>query len=211
VGFDLMELSMKFNNATVEDLRRAKKVVDRLKMEEVAILFPRLKGELRIVTYSDASFANLTDGVSSGRGHVIFLADEQNHAAPLNWTTNKVKRVVHSTLAAEALSLLQCLGTAEYIRFILAEAMMTKPAEVPIVSYVDNDDLYKSLHSTTLVSDKKLRIDIASIKQTMKEENVSVCWLQSSEMLADSLTKKGADTNKLMSVIQTGRLPTITL
>ena len=111
-------------------------------------------------------------------------------------------------LQFSSLSLLQCLGTAEYIRFILAEAWHIKPAEVPIVSYVDNDDLYKSLHSTTLVSDKKLRIDIASIKQTMSEENVSVCWLQSSDMLADGLTKKGADTSKLMSVIQSGRLPT---
>ena len=65
----------------------------------------------------------------------------------------------------------QCLDTAEYIRYILSEALRVKPASIPIVSYVDNNDLYKSLHSTTLVSDKKLRIDIASIKQTMAEGN----------------------------------------
>ena len=118
-----------------------------------------------------------------------------------------MKRVVHSTFAAEALSLQQCLDTAEYIRYILSEALRVKPASIPIVSYVDNNDLYKSLHSTTLVSDKKLRIYIASIKQTMSEGNVSVLWLQSSEMIADGLTKKGADTSKLMAVIRSGRLP----
>ena len=210
VGFDLMELSMRFNNATVSDLRRAKKVVDRLNTEEVAILFPRLSAEkLSIRTYSDASFANLIDGVSSGRGHVIFLVDENNQAAPLHWTSNKVKRVVNSTLAAEALSLLQCLGTAEYIRYILAEAMKLKPSLIPIYSFIDNNDLHNSLHSTSLVSDKKLRIDIASIKQTMSEENVSVYWLRSSDMLADCLTKKGADTRKLLSAIQHGCLPKV--
>ena len=109
-----MELSMRFNNATIDDLRRAKKAIDRLQTDDVEILFPRLsKNELSIRTYSDASFANLIDGVSSGRGHIIFLVDEQNRCAPLHWTTNKVKRVVHSTLAAEALSLQQCLSTAE--------------------------------------------------------------------------------------------------
>ena len=81
-----------------------------------------------------------------------------------------------------------------------------KPSSIPIFSYVDNNDLYTSLHSTTLVSDKKLRIDIAAIKQTMSEENVSVYWLRSSEMIADCLTKKGADSSKLLSVIQQGKL-----
>ena len=206
-GFDLMELSMRFNNATIDDLRRAKKAIDRLQTDDVEILFPRLsKNELSIRTYSDASFANLIDGVSSGRGHIIFLVDEQDRCAPLHWTTNKVKRVVHSTLAAEALSLQQCLSTAEYIRYILAEAFRMKPTSIPIFSYVDNNDLYTSLHSTTLVSDKKLRIDIAAIKQTMSEENVSVYWLRSSEMIADCLTKKGADSSKLLSVIRQGKL-----
>ena len=115
--------------------------------------------------------------------------------------------MVHSTLAAEALSLQQCLSTAEYIRFILAEAWRVKPNTIPIFSYIDNNDLYSALHSTTLVSDKKLRIDIAAIKQTMTEENVSVQWLRSTEMIADCLTKKGADSSTLMSVIQQGQLP----
>ena len=53
VGFDLMELSMRFNNANVADLRRAKKVVDKLMMEEMTILFPRLTGRLSVVTYCE--------------------------------------------------------------------------------------------------------------------------------------------------------------
>ena len=69
-------------------------------------------------------------------------------------------------------------------------------------------DLHKSLHSTTPVTDKKLRIDIASIKQTISEGNVSVFWVRSKQMLADSLTKKGADASNLISVIQHGQLPT---
>ena len=175
VCFDLMELSMRFNNACVSDLKRAKKVVDRLNMDEITVLFPRLTGKVSIQTHSDASFANLVDTVSSGRGHVIFLVDEYQQAAPLSWTANKVKRVVSSTLAAETLSLHECLNTAEYIRFMLAEAMKVDSITIPIHAHVDNDDLYKALHSTSMVSDKKLRIDIASIKQTMSEGDIQGC------------------------------------
>ena len=175
-------------------------------MNKISILFPRLSGKLSIITHSDASFANLIDTVSSGQGHVVFLADEQQRVAPISWSANKIKRVVSSTLAAKALSLQECLNTAEFIRFILAESMRVESASIPIFAYVDNNDLYKSLHSTSMVSDKKLRIDIASLKQRMSEGNISVTLVESKEMLADCLTKKGADVRKLMSVLQHGRI-----
>ena len=50
---------MKFNNANVDDLRRAKRVINRLKLNEMTILYPRLSNSLKIIMYSDASFANL--------------------------------------------------------------------------------------------------------------------------------------------------------
>ena len=155
----------------------AKKMVQKLKVNETTILFPRLSGKLPMKTYSDASFANLVDEVSSGRGHIIFLVDEEQRAAPLNWTANKVKQVVSSTLAAEALSLHDCLDTAEYIRYMLAEALKLKTVDIPIIANVDSDNLVKALHSTTLVSDCKLRIDIGAIKQTMQESNISAQWV----------------------------------
>ena len=205
-SFDLLELSMRFNNAVVEDLKRAQKVTNKLKNSDVKILFPRLGENLRIFTFSDASFANLVDGVSSGRGHVIFLVDDGLRCAPLNWASNKVKRVVSSTLAAETLSLKECINTAEYIRYMLGEALQRKPQDILIRAYTDSNDLAKACYSTLLVSDKKLRIDIASIKESIEEENVSVKWISKSYMLADCLTKKGADTSNLMSVLQCGCL-----
>ena len=97
-------------------------------------------------------------GVSSGRGHVIFLTDDEQRAAPLNWTANKVKRVVSNTLAAEALSLQECLNTAEYIRFIIVEALKMKPEDIPFIAYTDSNNLVKAVYSTVLVSDRELTL-----------------------------------------------------
>ena len=202
-----MELSMKFNNATVQDLIRARRVISRLQTNSYAILFPKLSGDVVIQAFSDASFANLIDGVSSGRGQIIFLADWENRAAPLTWTANKVKRVVSSTLAAEALSLHECINTSQYLRHVIGEALRVKPTNIPIIAHTDSNNLIKALHSTSLVSDQKLRIDIGAMKEIINEENVEVVWTPASKMLADCLTKKGADVKKIMAVLESGQIP----
>ena len=154
-SFDLLELSMRFNNAVVEDLKRAQKVTRKLKNHDVKILFPRLGENLRIFTFSDASFANLIDGVSSGRGHVIFLVDDELRCAPLNWASNKVKRVVSSTLAAETLSLKECINTAEYIRYMLGEALQRNHKDIQIQSYTDNNDLAKACYIFNIIGNRQ--------------------------------------------------------
>ena len=118
-----------------------------------------------------------------------------------------MKRVVSSTLAAEALSLQECLNTAVYIRYIIIEALKMRTEDIPIIAYTDSNNVVKAIHSTTLVSDRKLRIDIGAIKQSITEENVTVKWMPTAHMLADGLTKKGADVRKLSSVLQHGKLP----
>ena len=84
---------------------------------------------------------------------------------------------------------------------------VVKPTDIPIIAYTDSDNLYKSLYSTSLVNDQKLRIDIGAIKQAIQEENISVKWITNKHMLADSFTKKGADSKMLMDVLKMGKMP----
>ena len=60
----------------------------------------------KLVVYTDASYENLPDGVSSAGGNIIFIVGENNRCCPISWCSNKIKRVVKSTIAAEALSLI---------------------------------------------------------------------------------------------------------
>ena len=94
-----------------------------------------------------------------------------------------------------------------YLRYIVIEALKMKTEDIPIIAYTDSNNVVKAIHSTILVSDRKLRIDIGAIKQSITEENVTVKWTSTAHMLADGLTKKGANVRKLSSVLQHGRLP----
>ena len=206
MSYDVVELSTRFKQATLGDLKKANKCIVRLASNPVKVVYPKLSGNLRIEVFCDAAFRNLPDQISSGRGHIILLVDEKNRSAPIGWTSNKVKRVVGSTIAAEALSLQIGLAHASFLRAILTEMLGVDMYKIPIVASTDSNNLYQAIYSTKFVEDKKLRIDIAQIQEAVEKENAEIKWVEAGNMIADCLTKKGAMSDMLMDTIKTGRL-----
>ena len=128
----------------------------------------------------------------------------EERCAPIGWKANKVKRVVRSTLAAEALALEEVIEHAIFTRKLLGE-MLGISKVVPIEVWTDND-AYTAVHASTQIDDRRLRVEIASIKENMAKEAVVVRWCRGDEMLANGLTKKGASCEQLFKVISCGTI-----
>ena len=110
----------------------------RLAETESIVRFAALQGDIWLSVFTDAALGNLSDGVSSTAGTLVFLANGYA-VCPLSWRANKIKRKVTSTLAAEALALQDGLNEALYLQQLLSEML---PAEIlPIDIYVDNRSL----------------------------------------------------------------------
>ena len=111
-----------------------------------------------------------------------------------------MRRVVKSTLAAEALALLDAAKAGVMFAHMMAELLAQPP---PLVKcYVDNRSLVDAVHSTKAVEDKHLRIDVAVLRDMLHRGDVSeVSWVQSSRQLANALTKAGASTSQLVSAM----------
>ena len=75
----------------------------------------------RIIVESDAGHANMEDGCSSAGDQLIMLVGEGDKCYVLAWQSNKIKREVKSTLAAEMLSLSDSLDYAIYLRNIILQ------------------------------------------------------------------------------------------
>ena len=199
------------NRATVDHLLQANKVIRKLKSEALQVKFPRL-GELtnlKLLLFNDASFANLPDGTSSTGGRVVFLSGEGDKCCPISWSSTKIKRVVRSTLAAETLSLADGCEGVFVIGCLLTELIYGKSDQqnrIPIQSFVDNKSLVQNVHSTTMVSEKRLRIEMGVIYEMIHDNKMSIKWIEASKQLADSLTKRGASSSKLNQVLVSGRL-----
>lgn len=204
VAFDSLDLSINIKEPRVEHLLKANKIIKRLKAESYSLLFPCLGDpqKLNLKVYSDASYCNLSDGVSSGGGHIVFLCGENGLCCPISWSSTKIRRVVRSTIAAETLAMGEATDSCFYIAAILAEILSFK---VPIHCLIDNKSLFENVHSTKSVSEKRLRIEVATIKQMIERNEIkSVSWVETDQQLADCLTKKGVNVNKLMNVIVNG-------
>ena len=78
--------------------------------------------------------------------------------------------------------------------------------EIPIISVIDSNNLLEASLSTKFVEDKKLRLDIAQIQESLSTENVTLQWIETALMLADSLTKNGVNSDPLLNVLFTGNL-----
>ena len=75
---------------------------------------------------------------------------------------------------------------------------------VPITAYVDNKSVVDAIHSTKVVDDKRLRIDIAALKENLAASELTVKWCPGDKQLSNCMTKKGASGYPLMSVMQSG-------
>lgn len=206
--FELIELSTRCKTATVDDFCTAAKTLKKLTVDEGHLFFPKLdvKNSWYFIVYTDASLANLSDGVSSTFSYIVFLASG-HYCSPISWRAGKIKRVVRSTLAAETMALAEGLAEAIYLQKILLELW---PGTYNIRALVDNKSLVEAINSTKPVDDRLLRLNIAAIKQLITESDVeSVKWCPGSQQLADCMTKKGASGLSLRDVMQTGLNPAL--
>ena len=112
-------LSSKFNNATKKDLNDAIKKLKRIKDTSTKMCFPNM-GKLEdwiFLNYSDGSLKSMPNKITSTDGHVLILANiKTNKATVLDWKSKQLKRIVHSSLEAENLSLLESFGDLAHVQ-----------------------------------------------------------------------------------------------
>ena len=131
---------------------------------------------------------------------IVFLKDKEGNACPLAWQAVKIKRVVKSTIAAEALSLLEGIELCIYLKTLILTLVENKTLE--IIAIIDNKSVVEALYSTKMVDDKRRRIDISAIKQYLDNDEISsVMWCPGKQQIANAMTKRGASNRDLLHIL----------
>ena len=169
----------------------------------MSLIFPNLKSPLHLLAYCDASYANLPNGSSQG-GCIIFLTDDERNVAPICWWSRKLKRVCKSSETAETMVMLEAIDAVVWLSAILDD-IYGKEMKTPIIKS-DNMSLHKNIQSTTAVEEKRLRVELAAIRESARKSEFKAEWVSNQDQLADCLTKQGADSNKLLGVLRQGHL-----
>ena len=74
----------------------------------------------------------------------------------------------------------------------------------PIKCHTDSQSLFDHLATSHVVTDSRICVDIARIKEMVDIAEIVVQWIPKEKQLADSLTKAGASTRRLLDVLRKG-------
>ena len=208
--FDVTTIAVGIKRATVKDLLSANKVVNKARSSKLSITFQHLgpDNDLSLMVFTDAALGNLPEGGSQG-GHLILLVGKSGRFSPIWWTLRKIRRVVKSTLAAETLAKAEGIDMAVYVSTLYTELTEAKIGctQLPLICVLDCKSLYEALHSSKSVSEKRLRIEMSSIKELIDNgQIIEVRWSVSGKQLADCLTKRGASSTVLRQTLLQGTL-----
>jgi len=170
-----------------------------------------------LVGISDAALGNVDeigkcDGgieekVFSQAGYLIFFAEKQllegrpGRMVLWDWRSHRLKRVGNSSFVVETYGLDECVDAGQLIRGFLSELrgwnLLDKPnleqalETVPFMLVTDAKDSYDKVVSdkNTLGTRRSLALTLAWLKQQFRGKNILCRWTDTSNMLADPLTK----------------------
>ena len=168
--------------ALMKKAKKMKKGNSRLKLEKVN------SGELYWEVYTDASFGDVKEG-SSQIGYIVSLKDSSGNKSPIQWKSTRAKRVARSTTEAEALAMAEAAEMTVYLDAILGE--MVGGGKRHIMIKTDSKTLEEGLKSSTGTKSRRLRIDIAAIRQMIERGEVEIEWISKKDQIADVFTKPG--------------------
>ena len=181
LSFQLAELRRKQSSPTVQDLLRLNKLIRTAKVIESKITIRSIPVEhLRFMGVHDAAHANLEAGASQ-QGHLILavhasITSCRVPVSVLSWQSKKIKRVVRSSLAAEASSMTTCQDHLDWMRMMWEQ--MTRNDLVldnyeqfikarPSILVTDCKSLYDAVHkegAAPASTDKRLAVELAIVK-----------------------------------------------
>ena len=200
ISFNVSELSKAFKEGTTQDMRKLIKVVRKVKNIMGGIVMSELEEEnLYWEAYADASFGNIEDGHTQ-LGYVISLTDGKKRCT-IWWKSRKSRRIAKSTIEAEALSVGEAIEGLIYFNRLWEEVVGKRKLKALVKT--DSKTLMTAIKSSTGVSSKRLKIDIAAIRETIESGEIKeVQWVQGKHQIADVLTKSGVSEENIRKYVE---------
>ena len=211
-SYDVLELSMNANKATIKDVKLSTKVVNQLKNTPLKVRFNKLDGDQWYISvYPDAAKNVLPDGESSAMGYIIFLSNghvtgEVRKVCPLYWKAVKIPRIVGSSFEGEAIALEEGLNVAYTMMKDLATITGIPEDLLKVEALCDCDDVVKAVNATTQKAGLgRTSWEIGRIRQMLTKKEVDrVKWHEGQNNVADVLTKRGAPKHLMIRTIEQG-------
>jgi hypothetical protein len=195
--------------ATVGTLLAANKILRKMRQTEVKLITKKIDGEIQFLCWSDASWANRKNFSSTG-GYLIGIGGKdisegaRGHVSIVSWSSNKLRRVARSSLAAELQALANAEDELHLVRASWAE-LNGEPFEaaradeivktVPGIVIIDAKSIYDTLTSRNQplqLQEKRTALELLAYLKNTQKNGTETRWVHGGANLGDGLTKLGA-------------------
>ena len=187
VSFNVSLSGRHFQTASGTNMVDLIKMVKGLKRKGGKLKFQKLSRGMAWEVFSDASLGNI-DECFSQIGFIISLKDENGNRCPVYWKSVRARRVVRSATEAEAIALNEAAEMTMYLNELWREITGGEGLKITITT--DSKTLESGLKSSTGVKSRRLRIELAGIREMIDNEEIYVNWVFDKEQVADALTKE---------------------
>ena len=141
-----------FEGSKKQVIKRLNKAVKYAINNQLSLKIRRLETKsLRIIGFSDASFANNAD-LSSQLGYIIFLGDRHDNVVPICFKSYKARRVTRSVMAGEVICFSDLFDAAAALSQDLA-ILLRK--QVPVQLLTDSKSLFDGISKGSRTSEKR--------------------------------------------------------
>ena len=209
----LSELQARVKDATLKLVKDTNNLVHFVKANECSIKIHCLDrnlswDEIAVIAYSDAAQGDRPDGGSTGGyllcfgGYKSFLSGAWTDLSLIGWSTNRLKRVARSSLAAEIQQIVNTDDEVYVARLLWSELHGVIPERSDVVSAVVRtpgievidakgvfDALANSSSTAMGLTEKRSGIELQGLRDSVDECNTDMRWCHSDIQLADGMTK----------------------
>lgn len=142
---------------------------------------------LKMVTYSDPSFANCDDMGTKLLCFIILLTDDTGKANWLTYSSFKCRRVDRSVLAGETYTFADCFDAAYAIKHDLQVIMNHN---IPLTTLTYSESFFKIIVKSTVTAEMRLMIGIKEAREVYNGDKIAnIGWTRTKGNIADGLTK----------------------
>jgi hypothetical protein len=172
----------------VRDARAANAILQYGKENRVVLRFR--KGADALVTYSDAGSLNKGREEKAQGGRIFCLTDSAGEkvASFIHWESKVIQRKTSSSFSAETLSAVDGHSTGMWL-LELWEELTGVCLRGSNYLLIDNRGLQNKIVNTKLPAEKRLRGDLAGLRQGLRRGEYKMKWVPDGSMMADPLTK----------------------
>jgi len=199
--------------ATISDAINVNNLIDQVESRKICLRFERITNKTRkrsLKFCCDAAFKNKNESSCKSRGGMMLLlaTDTQitDVTALLGWSSKKIQRVCKSPTGAEVLTVSASVDEVDFA-FHLAVAFYTDDLEFCSEIFTDSFSLTSTQEKYTKEINPNLQVDVAIIRQKVRNGEVRLTHIPGELNPSDGLTKSEYQAqNTLLKYFDTFRI-----